>query len=260
MGILNVTPDSFSDGGRFDQIDEAIKRAEQMVAEGVDVIDIGGESTRPGGKPVETAIEIARTAPVVEALARHFDIPISIDTTKPAVARANIDAGAEIINDISGLRWAPELAAISAAVGAGLVIMHSRGSFETMHSEPAVEDIVSEVVVTLRNAVETAKAAGIADSQIVLDIGLGFGKTREQNFELIAKIGELGLELPILVGASRKSFLGRLTGIDDPAGRLSASIAAAVLAVANGAKIVRVHDVRETVQALKVAEAITNAS
>jgi len=259
MGILNVTPDSFSDGGQYSNVDAALRRAETMIEDGVDVIDVGGESTRPGSQRIDAGEEIDRTAPIVTAIAKRVDIPISIDTTKAAVARANLDAGAEIINDISGLRWEESLARIAAERGAGLVLMHSRGEFETMHSQPPVDDIFAEVTRGLSASVGTARETGVADEQLVLDIGIGFGKTAEQNLELIANLDKIDWELkrfPLLVGASRKSFIGKITGEDDPERRLAGSLAAAVFAVANGARIVRVHDVRETVHALRVTGAI----
>jgi len=259
MGILNVTPDSFSDGGQYTNVDTALFRAETMIEEGVDVIDIGGESTRPGSQRIDPGEETNRTAPIVAAIAKRFDIPISIDTTKAAVAQANLDAGAEIINDISGLRWDESMARIAAERRAGLVLMHSRGEFETMHSQPPVDDIFAEVVRGLSASVDTARKTGVADDQLVLDIGIGFGKTAEQNLELIANLDKIEWELkhfPLLVGASRKSFIGKITGEDDRERRLAGSLAAAVFAVANGARIVRVHDVRETVHALRVTGAI----
>lgn len=258
MGILNVTPDSFSDGGRYSDGDLAIKRVEEMIDEGVNIIDVGGESTRPNSLAVDAKDEIARTAPIINEITRRFDTPISIDTTKTSVARAAIDAGAEIINDISGLRWEPELASLAGVTNAGLILMHSRGDFATMHLQPPVEDILAEAIASLTKSLSEAKSRGVDDSQLVLDIGLGFGKTAEQNLELIAKLDKFidKLRYPTLVGASRKSFIGRLLNDAPPSERLGGSIAVAVLAVSNGAKILRVHDVKETVSAIKVATAI----
>jgi dihydropteroate synthase len=257
MGILNVTPDSFSDGGAFVSVDAAIAQAEKMIDEGVDIIDIGGESTRPGSQRVSVDEEISRVITVVQAVAGRFDIPLSIDTTKASVAQAATEAGAEIINDISGLRFEPELAVIAAQETAGLVLMHSRGKFEALHSQPAVPDIFSEITSGLGAPIDTALAAGVGRSQIVLDIGLGFGKTFEQNLELIAKldtiVGEFA-DYPILAGASRKSFIGKILNGVPADDRLGGSIAAAVVAVLRGARIVRVHDVKETVAAIRVAE------
>lgn len=262
MGILNVTPDSFSDGGPFVELDAAVRQAERSVKDGADIIDIGGESTRPGSKPVSAGEEIERVVPAIKAIAERIDIAISIDTTKSYVAREAIDAGAEIVNDISGLRFDHEIARVAAETGCGLVLMHSRGSFETMHSEPPAADIIADVVSGLRKSVEIADEAGVGGSQIALDIGIGFGKTLEQNLELIANLDKI-LEkfpwTPMVVGTSRKSFIGKLLGGAATHERSSGSIASALMAVSNGAKIVRVHDVKETVDAMKIADAILSA-
>lgn len=255
MGILNVTPDSFSDGGRYADISAALQRADEMIAEGADVIDIGGESTRPGSKRVSADDEISRVVPVIEAISKRLDVPVSIDTSKSAVANAAVDAGAEIINDISGLRFDEAIAEVAARHKTGLVLMHSRGEFETMHSQPPVEDIITEVEKDLRRSISAAAAAGVAGEQIVLDIGIGFGKTLDQNLKLIAQLDRLVKEFarfPIMVGASRKSFLGKLLGKDDPKERLAGNLASAAIAVWNGAKILRVHDVAATVDAVKI--------
>ncbi|MBP6002082.1 MAG: dihydropteroate synthase [Pyrinomonadaceae bacterium] len=259
MGILNVTPDSFSDGGKFASVDAALSQAELMIAEGVDIIDIGGESTRPGSLGVTTEVEIRRTAPVIEAISKRFDVAISIDTSKSPVAAAAMDVGAEIINDISGLRFDAAIADIAAATNAGLVLMHSRGDFESMHSQPPVDDIFAEVAADLKRSVGAAKTRGVADANIALDIGIGFGKTLGQNLDLLAKLDRLVSEFasyPILVGTSRKSFIGKILGGAPPLERLGGSIASALIAIQNGAKIVRVHDVKETVAAINVAGAI----
>ena len=259
MGILNVTPDSFSDGGEFLSADEAIRRAEQMIADGVDIIDVGGESTRPGSESVDAKVEVQRTLPVVDAIAQRFDIPISIDTTKWLVAKAAIESGAEIINDISGLRWNARLADLAVSTKVGLVLMHSRGTFETMHSEPPVGDIFADLRHSLTASIETAKKCGVREELIALDIGIGFGKTFEQNLELLAKLGSIVSEFksyPMLVGTSRKSFIGKILGDAPPSERLGGSLATALMAVERGAKIVRVHDVKETVAALAVAREI----
>lgn len=260
MGILNATPDSFSDGGLYESFDEALQRGEQMIAEGVDIIDIGGESTRPQSAPVDPDLELKRTLPVVEALSKRFDTPISIDTTKWVVAEAAIDHGAEIINDISGLRWDRRIADIAARTSAGLVLMHSRGTFETMHSEPLVDDIFVEVTNSLKESVAIAKKWGVAEEQIALDIGIGFGKSQVQNLQLLADLGKIISEFekyPMLVGASRKSFIGKLSpGAAAGPDRLGGSIAAALVAVQNGASMIRTHDVAATAQALRVATAI----
>lgn len=256
MGILNVTPDSFSDGGRYSDVDLALKRADQMIAEGVDIIDIGGESTRPGSSRVDAATEIQRVLPAVAAIVKRFDIPVSIDTSKSSVSKAAVDDGAEIINDISGLRWDESIADVAARTGSGLVLMHSRGSFETMHTEPPVENAFEEVVYGLQRSLAAARKRGVSDEQIVLDIGIGFGKTPEQNLELISKLDRIKDEFfsfALLAGASRKSFIGKLLGGVPPEERVFGSVAAAICAALKGAKVLRVHDVRATVDAMKIA-------
>ena len=259
MGILNVTPDSFSDGGELRTVEEALKQAEKMISDGADIIDIGGESTRPGSRPVLVDEEVRRTVPVIRELTSRFDLPISIDTSKSEVAEAAIEAGAEIINDISGLRFDETLADVAARSGAGLVLMHSRGEFESMHSQPQVTDMIGEIIRDLHRSINMSEARGVRQEQIVIDIGLGFGKTFEQNLDLLADLGKIVDEFkgyPMLVGASRKSFIGKVIGDVPVSDRLGGSIAAALISVANGANIVRVHDVKETVQALKVASVI----
>jgi dihydropteroate synthase len=255
MAILNITPDSFSDGGEYLSLDDALRQAEKMVADGADIIDIGGESTRPGSKPVDADEEIERVTPVIAAISKRFDTPISIDTTKVLVAARAVEAGAEIINDISGLRLDEKIAEIAAATGTGLILMHSRGDFGTLHSQPPIEDIFADVKADFERAIRVANTYGVKAEQIAFDIGIGFSKTLEQNLELIAKLDKLVNEFseyPILVGASRKSFIGKVLGDVPPSERLGGSIAAALIAVMNGAKIVRVHDVKETVSAIKI--------
>lgn len=261
MGILNTTPDSFSDGGSFNTFDNALKHAEQMIADGADIIDIGGESTRPGSGRgrVDAAVEAERTAPVIAAIKSRFDIAVSIDTSKSSVAAAAIDAGAEIINDISGLRFDPEIAEIAAKTNAGLVLMHSLGEFETMHSQAPVSDILDEVVNGLKQAVAVAETSGVSREHIALDIGIGFGKTPEQNLELLAKLDKIVADLsqfPMLVGTSHKSFIGKLLNDAPTDERLPGSLASVAVAVWNGAHILRVHDVKESVNAIKIVHAI----
>ncbi|MFN0278886.1 MAG: dihydropteroate synthase [Pyrinomonadaceae bacterium] len=259
MGILNVTPDSFLDGGSYLSVEDALRQAERLIADGTDVVDIGGESTRPGSKPVAADEEVNRIVPVIDAIAKRFDTPISVDTTKSDVAEKALEAGAEIINDISGLRFDERIAEVAASSNAGLVLMHSRGPFETMHTEPPVEDILPAVTSDFRRAINVARSYGVENEHIALDVGIGFGKTHEQNLELLAKLGKLAEEFseyPMLVGASRKSFIGRILGDVPPSERLGGSLAAALIAIRNGAKIVRVHDVKETVAAIKMAAAI----
>ena len=263
MGILNVTPDSFSDGGEFDSIDAALNRAEQMIAEGADIIDVGGESTRPSSDRVSVEEEIDRVVPVIKAVKEGFDIALSIDTSKSEVAEAAIGAGAEIINDISGLRFDEQIADVASRRKAGLVLMHSRGDFETMHSQPPVDNILEDVRSAFGWALGIAARAGVTPEQIALDVVIGFGKTPEQNLELIAKLDRLVSEFesfPFLVGTSRKSFIGKILGDAPTEDRLTGSLATGIVAVMNGASILRVHDVQETVQALSVVSAIRHVS
>ena len=259
MGILNVTPDSFSDGGQFLSLDRAVAQAEQMIAEGADLIDVGGESTRPGSEFVSEQQEINRVIPVIGRLSSNPSIPISIDTTKSSVARAALQAGAEIVNDISGLRFDVAIADEVARAGAGLVLMHSRGTPKDMQQLPPAEDIMSEVVSGLRESIRVANQYGVANENIAIDPGIGFGKTVAQNLELIAKLDQILAAFegfPIMIGTSRKSFIGKLLN-DAPADqRLSGSLATAVASVMNGANIVRVHDVKSAVEAVRVADAI----
>jgi dihydropteroate synthase len=259
MGILNVTPDSFSDGGEFFAADAAVRRAERMIGEGADIIDIGGESTRPGSTRISAEEEIRRVVPVIEAVAAAFDVPISIDTTKSEVANAAAAAGAKIINDISGLRWDRGLADVAASANAGLILMHSRGTFEKMHTEPPAENIFADISSAFTNALNIADAAGVAKENIALDIGIGFGKTFEQNLELLAKLDKIIAEFenyPMVVGVSRKSFIGKILDEPEPQKRVAASVAAAVFAITKGASILRVHDVKETADALKIVATI----
>jgi dihydropteroate synthase len=260
MGILNVTPDSFSDGGRYNSLDEALAQADHLVAEGAAVVDVGGESTRPGTEPVPEAEELGRVVPVIAALVkRHPSIPVSIDTVKSSVARAALEAGAAIVNDVSSFRLDSEMAPVAASGAAGVILMHSRGSVSTMarldHAEyPA--GVVQGVLDELRSAVDAAVSAGIAPDCIAVDPGFGFAKTAEQNLTLtdgLAALGSLGR--PILVGPSRKRFLGSVTG-RDALDRDIATAAACVIAYERGARLFRVHDVAPTRDALAVAHAV----
>jgi dihydropteroate synthase len=259
MGILNVTPDSFSDGGQFFSLDRAVAHAEQMIAEGADLIDVGGESTRPSSEFVSEQQEIDRVIPVIKRLSSNASIPISIDTTKSSVARAALQAGAEIVNDISGLRFDAAIADEVARTGAGLVLMHSRGTPKDMQQLPPVADIMTEVIHGLRESIRVANQHGVAIENIAIDPGIGFGKTVEQNLELIAKLDQIVSAFegfPIMIGTSRKSFLGKLLGGAPADQRLSGSLATVVASVLNGAHIVRVHDVLAAVQACQLADAI----
>lgn len=258
MGVLNVTPDSFSDGGRHATVDAAVARAKEMAAEGARIIDVGGESTRPGAPPVSEAEELARVLPVIERLRREVDPVVSVDTMKPAVMRAACAAGAELINDVMALR-APGALEAARDTGAAVCLMHMQGEPRTMQQAPAYGDVVSEVREFLAQRAAACVAAGIARERLVLDPGLGFGKTLEHNLRLLAQLEELvALGLPVLVGASRKSMLGQLTGAPVDA-RLHAGLAAAALAVWHGARLIRSHDVRATMDALKVTAAVRAA-
>jgi dihydropteroate synthase len=260
MGVLNVTPDSFSDGGRFFGHDDALKRLEEIQAEGADIIDIGGESTRPGASPVSEEEELRRVMPVIEAAVGGLDLPVSIDTTKSGVARAALDAGAEVINDISGLRFDAELAELAAASGAGLVLMHIRGEPRTMQREVHYDDLMGEIVGELRESTERARAAGCRAEQLAVDPGIGFGKTAEHNLAIINQLGEVvELGYPVMIGPSRKSFIGMTLGLE-VGERVEATIAACVVAFLRGARIFRVHDVIEARRALDMAEAIVRGS
>ena len=264
MGILNITPDSFSDGGQFFDFDSALAHAEQMVTDGADIIDVGGESTRPGGEPISAEEEIKRVVPVIEALAKRVETPISVDTTKSEVARAALEAGASIVNDISALRFDYFVADEAAKVGAGLVLMHSRGTPATMHRLPPVADIISEVTNSLRASVHMAERRGVKRESIVIDPGIGFGKSQEQNLELIAKLDQLIAafpDLPLLIGTSRKSFIGRIladaSGTPAPSeDRLHGTMATIAAAVLRGAHIVRVHDVKAAAETIRVSESV----
>jgi dihydropteroate synthase len=265
MGILNVTPDSFSDGGEFFSLDKAVAHAEQMISEGADIIDVGGESTRPGGAAIVSAEEeMNRVLPIISQLAKRTSIPISIDTTKASVAHAALDAGASIVNDISGLRFDPGIADEVASSGAGLVLMHSRGTPGSLHGLPPVADIIEEVVNSLSSSIELAEQRGVKRASIVIDPGIGFGKSQEQNIELIAKLDRFIAafpNFPLLIGTSRKSFIGRILADADgnPApveDRLHGSLATMVFAILKGAHIVRVHEVKPAVEALRVTDKI----
>lgn len=261
MGILNVTPDSFSDGNQFLSPDSAIEHAEQMIEEGADIIDVGGESTRPGAGVVSPEEEIQRVVPVIEALTKRTKVPISIDTTKSLVARAALNAGAAIVNDISALRFDFHIADEAAKFGAGLVLMHSRGTPATMHKLPPVADIMGEVTRSLRASIAMAEKRGVQRESMVIDPGIGFGKSQEQNIELIAKLDQLAHafpDFPILIGTSRKSFLGRILAKEngEPAPveqRLDAAMATVTVAVLKGAELVRVHDVKQARQTVTTA-------
>lgn len=243
MGILNITPDSFSDGGRFFSLESAVERALEMEREGADIIDIGGESTRPNAPAVGAAEELDRVVPVIEALAGKISLPISIDTYKAEVARAACAAGAEIINDVSGLFWDPGMAAAVAEADAGVVVMHTRGTPDRMQQDTEYRDLLGEVKRYLAESLAKAEAAGVKAERVVVDPGIGFGKSIEGNLELIRRLQEFSsLGRPVLIGSSRKAFIRRIVGESDAA-KLFGTAATVAVSVMNGASIVRVHDV-----------------
>ncbi|MBK5939180.1 dihydropteroate synthase [Halochromatium roseum] len=255
MGILNVTPDSFSDGGDFVSVTRALERAEQMVAEGAAIIDVGGESTRPGAEPVPEALEIERVVPVIEALVSRVEVPISIDTSKPGVMRAAACVGAGLINDVFALR-APQALAAAAETGLPVCLMHMQGEPRTMQQQPHYAEVVADVIAFLQARVDACEQAGIPRQRLLVDPGFGFGKTLAHNLTLLARLEQFaGLGLPLLVGLSRKSMLGALTGRDVD-GRLSAGVAATTLALARGVDIIRTHDVAAAYDAIRVYTAV----
>jgi dihydropteroate synthase len=261
MGVLNVTPDSFSDGGKYDQPETAIERAFAIEQEGADVLDIGGESTRPGAEGTSAAGELDRVLPVLEGLRGRLKIPVSVDTRRAAVAELAIRAGAEMINDVSGLRTDARLAEVVAKNGVGLILMHMRGKPRTMQRGPFAREVMSDVVSGLRESVAMARKAGVAKTQIILDPGIGFGKSYAQNYELIEKLARLAaLGYPLLVGTSRKGFLGATLAHDGkpapPEERIWGTAATVTASILGGAHIVRVHDVAEMVQVARVADCV----
>ena len=256
MGVVNVTPDSFSDGGKFLDTDRAVAHGLEMVAQGAEILDIGGESTRPGATPVSEAEELRRVIPVIERLAAVAAAPLSIDTMKPAVARAAVTAGARIVNDVAANRADDTMWRIVAESGAGYICMHMQGTPQTMQTQPAYSNVLREVEAFFRDRLIGLNACGVAADHVILDVGIGFGKTVEHNLQLLAGLRSFTkLERPMLVGVSRKSFIGKLLGAE-VADRLPGSLAAAVLAVEAGANIIRTHDAAETVQAVRLAEAV----
>jgi dihydropteroate synthase len=256
MGVVNVTPDSFSDGGVHLRPEDAIAAVWRMIGEGAAIVDVGGESTRPGSEGVSADEELRRVVPVLEAVAG--ELPVSIDTSKAAVARRALELGAELVNDVTALGADPELAGVVADAGAYVCLMHMVGSPRTMQDDPRYDDVASEVAAFLEARLASAVDAGIPEEHVCLDPGIGFGKTVEQNFELVRRLDVLtSLGRPVVVGFSRKSSLGRIAGDPDATtGPLAASLAAAVAAYEHGATVLRVHDVRETVEALAVAQAV----
>jgi dihydropteroate synthase len=257
MGVLNVTPDSFSDGGEWFSFDDAVAHGRGLAAEGAAILDVGGESTRPGAEPVGEEEERRRVVPVVEALAGAAQL--SVDTSKVSVARAALDAGATFVNDVTAFRSEPEMAQLVAERGCECCLMHMLGEPRTMQDDPRYDDVVDDIKAFLSERAAFAVAEGIAEERIAVDPGIGFGKTLAHNLELLRRLGEIAsLGFEVVIGTSRKSFLGRLTGRDDPHDRVAATLATTVLALERGATVFRVHDVAATADALKVAAATLN--
>lgn len=256
MGILNITPDSFSDGGRFLSTDAAVVRGLELIEQGADILDVGGESTRPGATPVSQTEELGRVLPVIGGLARAVDVPISIDTYKSGVAAAALAAGASIVNDIGASRHDSTMAEVVARTGAGYVAVHMEGTPQTMQLNPEYQDVTATVKAFFGDVLTRLESAGVERERIALDVGIGFGKTLQHNLELLANMNQFaGLGRPLVLGVSRKSFIGSLVGSPVNA-RLAGSLAAACLGAQTGVTVVRTHDVAETVQALRVTEAI----
>jgi dihydropteroate synthase len=257
MGVVNVTPDSFSDGGKYFDAGAAVDHALQLIEEGADLIDIGGESTRPAAAPVAEGEELRRVVPVIERLAGKIQVPISIDTMKPRVAYAALRAGASLVNDVGASREDPEMWRVVAEAGAGYVVMHMIGTPQTMQRNPTYRDVLAEVSDFFGNRLARLNVEGVPADQVVLDVGIGFGKTAEHNLQLLAGMQSFTKwERPLLLGVSRKSFIGHVTGEAEPAARLPGSLACASWAVGQGVNLVRTHDVAATRQALRMAEAI----
>lgn len=257
MGVLNITPDSFSDGGDYNHLEAALDRAQRLVEAGADILDIGGQSTRPGAKTISLEAELERVIPVVQAIRKHLNVPISVDTTRAAIAQQAIDAGADLVNDISGGRFDPEMLAIVAELEVPIILMHIRGTPETMQQLTDYENLVGEILAVLQERINAAQKAGIARSRLIIDPGIGFGKTAEQNLELLRQLHQFKtLDVPILVGTSRKSFIGKLLNQSDPKKRVWGTASTCCSAIAQGADILRVHDLPEMWEVATVADAI----
>lgn len=257
MGVLNVTPDSFYDGGRYAEIESAVGRALQMAEEGADIIDIGGESTRPGSQPVPQEEELRRVLPVIEAVRARVDVPISIDTTKSRVAEGALQAGACMVNDISGLGFDPRMAEVVAQAGALCCIMHIQGTPQTMQKNPQYTDVVRDISAYFEERLALAERAGIPRRNVWLDPGIGFGKTVEHNLQILRRLREFtAFGLPILIGTSRKSFIGKVLGNLPPEDRLEGTAATVAVAILNGANAVRVHDVQAMVHVTRMVDAV----
>jgi len=257
MGVLNVTPDSFSDGGKYYDTQKAIGHAVEMAREGADIIDVGGESTRPAAYDISEDEEMRRVIKVVKAISKKVDIPISIDTRKAAVAKAAIREGASIINDVSGLKHDPKMAKVAAQAGVAVIVMHMKGTPRDMQQHPRYRDVVREIIESMKESIRIAERAGIKKEKIIVDPGIGFGKTVGHNLEILNRLGELkALGRPICVGTSRKSFIGKVLNLEDPRDRLAGTIATCAIAVMNGANLLRVHDVSEARSAAAMADGV----
>lgn len=257
MGILNVTPDSFSDGGQFFNKDKAVEQAFRMIEDGADIIDVGGESTRPGAAEVSVKEEINRVVPIIKAITKHASVPVSIDTYKASVAEAAISAGASMINDISGLRFDPAMPDLAAKSKVPVVIMHIQGTPRNMQRHPYYKALIPEIMDYLREGISIARRSGISDEKIIIDPGIGFGKTVAHNLEIINRLNEFtGFEKPILLGHSRKAFIGNILDDAPAADRLEGTAAAAAIGIFNGADIIRVHDIKEMARVARIADAI----
>ncbi len=256
MGILNVTPDSFFDGGKYTTVDAALRRCEELIAEGADIIDIGGESTRPGAEPLSEQEELVRVLPVIEAISRRFDIPVSIDTMKSNVARASLDAGAAILNDVSAMTADPLMLEVPQGFGAGVVLNHMRGTPRSMQQSLSYQNVITEVRDFLSDRIRLLASLGLSKDHIAVDPGIGFGKRLEDNFALINHLEEFDpLGCPVMLGHSRKSFIGKTPGLEN-SDRLHPSVAVAVYGALKGVSILRVHDVKATFEALRMIESI----
>lgn len=261
VGILNVTPDSFSDGGLFCSVDEALEQAHKMAGDGARLIDVGGESTRPGAPLVSEAEELDRVMPVIEALVRELELPLSIDTNKSAVAAAAVAAGVEFVNDISGLTYDPDMAEVVATSGAGLIVMHTRGKPEVMQQNTDYADVVADVISSLKKSIHSAEQAGVSRDKIAIDPGIGFGKEAAGNLELLRQTATLAsLGQPVMLGTSRKSFIGKVLGQPVPGDRLIGTLATLALGYAGGARLFRVHDVAAANQAVMMAQAVCDGA
>lgn len=261
MGILNVTPDSFSDGRKFFDTRRAVAHAMEMVRDGADIIDVGGESTRPGALPVDADTETDRVVPVIEKIVRLTRVPVSVDTRKSAVARRAVRAGARIINDVSGLHHDARIADVAARSGAGLILMHMKGTPADMQRAPRYRDLVGEIRKSLAGSIARARRAGVPKRKILIDPGIGFGKSFDDNLTILHRLDDfLSLGCPLCIGVSRKAFIGRVLGLEVPAERVDGSVAAQAIAVMSGARIIRSHDVRQAVASARVADAVRNES